>query len=249
MNLLCRLRFAVAGAACLWAIALGAAPGDEPAAKASKAPRPAHPALTAVTEVAGLPRVLLLGDSISMGYTLPVRRRLEGVANVHRPLENCGDTARGIERIERWLGEGRWAVIHFNFGLHDLKFLDAKGTYVDPAKGKQVATPMQYADQLRRLVARLKRAGAQVIFATTTPVPPSSLGRVAGGEAVYNAAATAIMAEEGIPVNDLHRLMAEDRPVWQRPANVHYTDAGYDRMAEAVTASMLNALRTAKPSP
>jgi acyl-CoA thioesterase-1 len=248
MTLSRRLRLAVVWAACLWAIALGAAPADEPAARGGKAPKAPHPAFVAVTEVAGLPRVLLLGDSISIGYTLPVRRRLEGVANVCRPLENCGDTARGIERIERWLGEGRWAVIHFNFGLHDLKFLDAKGTYVDPAKGKQVATPAQYADQLRTLVTRLKRTEAQVIFATTTPVPPGSLGRIAGGEAVYNAAATAIMAEEGIPVNDLHRLMAEDRPVWQRPANVHYTDAGYDRMAEAVTTSMLSALRAAKPN-
>ncbi len=43
------------------------------------------------------PRVLLIGDSISMGYTLGVRARLAGKANVHRPPENCGDTARGVK--------------------------------------------------------------------------------------------------------------------------------------------------------
>ena len=32
-----------------------------------------------------LPRVLLIGDSISIGYTLPVRELLDGRANLHRP--------------------------------------------------------------------------------------------------------------------------------------------------------------------
>ncbi|MGC9318533.1 MAG: SGNH/GDSL hydrolase family protein, partial [Armatimonadota bacterium] len=63
-----------------------------------------------------LPRVLLIGDSISVGYTLPVRSILEGTANVHRIPENGGPTARGLERIEDWLGDERWDVIHFNWG-------------------------------------------------------------------------------------------------------------------------------------
>lgn len=101
--------------------------------KTGKAPvKPQNPALVQVEEVAGLPRVLLIGDSISMGYTLEVRERLKGVANVHRPPQNCGDSATGLKQLDRWLGTGTWDVIHFNFGLHDLKYLDAQGKYVSP---------------------------------------------------------------------------------------------------------------------
>ena len=90
-------------------------------AKAKRAP---DPSLAAITDEPGLPRVLLIGDSISMGYTIPGARGLAGKANLHRPPQNCGPTIFGIERLESWLGSGHWDVIHFNFGLHDLR-LDA----------------------------------------------------------------------------------------------------------------------------
>ena len=92
-----------------------------------------------ITDQPGLPRVLLIGDSISMGYTLSVRAHLQGRANVHHPPENCGDTGRGLRQVDPWLGSGRWDVIHFSFGLHDLKYLNAQGKYVPPEQGRQVA--------------------------------------------------------------------------------------------------------------
>src|SRR5882757_3092673 len=79
------------------------------------------PSLAPIEDVAGLPRVLLIGDSISMGYTLPVRELLAGKANVHRVPENGGSTRTGLEKLDAWLGKGKWDVIHFNWGLHDLK--------------------------------------------------------------------------------------------------------------------------------
>lgn len=70
-----------------------------------------------------LPRVLLIGDSVSRGYTQAVRKALAGRANVHRAPANCGPTASGIKNIDAWLasapGGGKWDVIHFNFGIHD----------------------------------------------------------------------------------------------------------------------------------
>lgn len=80
-----------------------------------------EPALREMADTPGLPRVLLVGDSISMGYTEPVRKLLEDKANVHRILENGGPTSHGVENIDKWLGSGHWNVIHFNFGLHDLR--------------------------------------------------------------------------------------------------------------------------------
>lgn len=66
-----------------------------------------------------LPRVLIIGDSISMGYTLPVRALLKGRANVHRIPENGNSSTVGLRRLSEWLGEGEWDVIHLNWGLHD----------------------------------------------------------------------------------------------------------------------------------
>src|SRR5436309_269245 len=79
------------------------------------------PVLAPIQDKEGLPRVLLIGDSISMGYTLPVRKLLDGKANVHRIPENGGPTTTGLAQIDRWLGDGKWDVIHFNWGLHDIK--------------------------------------------------------------------------------------------------------------------------------
>src|SRR5438477_12105372 len=67
----------------------------------------ANPAFAPVQDVAGLPRVLIIGDSISIGYQVPLREALKGKANVHRPATNCGPTTRGVEQIEQWLGDNK----------------------------------------------------------------------------------------------------------------------------------------------
>ncbi|WP_157693914.1 SGNH/GDSL hydrolase family protein [Opitutus sp. GAS368] len=197
-----------------------------------------RPALADVPDRAGLPRVLLIGDSISIGYTLPVRARLAGRANVHRPGENAGPTVLGIERLDAWLGAGPWAVIHFNFGLHDLKYLDEQGNYVSPARSRPVATPEQYANNLRVIVARLRRTGARLIFATTTPVPAGTLGRLEGGEQAYNAVALQVMRENGVAVDDLGAYARAHQKEIQLAHNVHYTSAGYEALADLVAASI-----------
>jgi lysophospholipase L1-like esterase len=205
-----------------------------------------EPALTAVKDIMGLPRVLLIGDSIAMGYLLPVREALRGRASVHGPPENCGDTGRGLRRLEAWLGADRWNVIHFNFGLHDLKYLDAQGNYVAPAQGKVVSTPPQYEANLRELVGRLKRTGATLIYATTTPVPSGTLARLEHDEVAYNAVARSVMNDSGVMIDDLHALVAAQPIALQRPKDVHFTEAGYRRLGEAVTASVAAVLPSAR---
>ncbi len=234
-------------------------PNLEPAAGTAAPPRPSDPALVEVVDQPNLPRVLLVGDSISIGYTLLVRQMLQGRANVHRPPENCGATERGLARLERWLGSSQWAVIHFNFGLHDLKYLDEKGAYVSPDRGKQVARLPDYEKHLREIVARLQKTGARLIFATTTPVPPGTLGRVAGDEVAYNEVALRVMRETGVKVDDLGGFVEErqrllpPRPVSEKPShgtvpprpgevqlpfNVHFTPEGYQELAAMVAASV-----------
>ena len=76
-----------------------------------------------------LPNVLLIGDSISMSYTVDVREKLAGIANVYRAPDNCRSTRQTLDKIETYLGHRQWDVIHFNWGIHDLTHLD-----VSPAK-------------------------------------------------------------------------------------------------------------------
>jgi acyl-CoA thioesterase-1 len=246
----------------------GFAQNLEPAAGAKAPAKPVDPSLVEVADVPGLPRVLLIGDSISMGYTLDVRAKLKDHANVHHPAENCGPTERGLARLDKWLGTNRWDVIHFNFGLHDLKYLDAQGQYVAPEKGKQVAPPEVYRKNLRELALRLQKTGAGLVFATTTPVPPGTLGRIAGDERPYNEVAVSVMKELGIPVDDLggyvetQQLKLPPRPASelppkgkhaearpgeiQQPFNVHFTPEGYDQLANLVVASIEKVLPPAK---
>ncbi len=164
----------------------------------------------AFTPDPALPDVLILGDSISIGYTLLVRAELRGIANVHRPMNpnskgaaNCADTATGVAKLDSWLADRHWRVIHFNFGLHDLKYLDGKGAYVTPDKGTQVASLAVYEANLRTIVARLKATGASLVWGSTTPVPDGSPGRVKGDEVAYNAVAKTVMEENGVAIDDL----------------------------------------------
>src|SRR5690349_3471397 len=131
------------------AFVVAAAPAQTTKPAATKPAAP-NPALVPVKDDPALPRVLLIGDSISIGYTVPVRDALKGKANVHRPATNCGPTERGLANLEKWLGDGKWDVIHFNFGLHDLKYVDDAGKNTAPDKGHQLAAPEQYEKNLEQ---------------------------------------------------------------------------------------------------
>jgi acyl-CoA thioesterase-1 len=209
---------------------------------AARAPARPNPVFAKIVDDPGLPRVLLIGDSISMGYTLPVRERLQGRANVHRIPTNGGPTTRGLEAINAWLGDGKWDAIHFNWGLHDLKYVNDAGQLADVETGRPQVPLEQYEQNLRRLVARLQQTGARLIWCTTTPVPEGSAGRRAGDEAKYNESAAKVMAELGVTVNDLCAFAQERLADIQRPANVHFTPRGSDALAGQVADSILKAL-------
>lgn len=218
-------------------------------ANAARKKRPTQPALVQVEEQAGLPRVLLIGDSISIGYTLPVRELLKGRANVIRPLTNCGPTTRGVASIDEWLGDGHWDVIHFNFGLHDMVFFAADGkTRAEPtAKGARHQVSVEdYEANLRKLVDRLKQTKAKLIWCTTTPVPEGSGGRIADEAVLYNQIAAKVMEEHGIAVDDLHAFALTRLKDIQQPKNVHFTPEGSKVLAGEVVRSIEAALAAQK---
>jgi lysophospholipase L1-like esterase len=197
---------------------------------------PPDPVYAPITEQPGLPRVLIIGDSISVGYTLPVRKLLAGEANVLRIPTNAGTSGNGVFQMDAWLGKQKWDVVHFNFGLHDLKRL---------SDGEPQVPIAMYERYLRLFVKRLKATGAKLIWATTTPVPEGPVAPTRKPEDVgaYNAAALRVMKENGITIDDLYAFALPRLKEIQQPVNVHFTNAGSEALAAQVAASIRKALR------
>ena len=193
-----------------------------------------------------LPRVLLIGDSISIEYTPLVAELLQDVAVVERNPGNAQHTGTGVRLIDQWLGDSDWEVIHFNWGLWDF-------TYRSPSKrkfgdlDKIRGTPMipleDYERNLDQLVRRLKRTGATLIWACSTVVPEGEPGRFVGDDLKYNQAAAAVMARHGVRVNDLYALTREFSPsMFRAPADVHFAPQGNRLIAAQVAAEITDAL-------
>lgn len=187
------------------------------------------------------PKVLLLGDSISKGYAPFVQVLLASDAVVSWPRENCHATVDGLANLDRWLGHERWDVIHFNFGLHDLKHM-RNGAPVPPTEGAPNVSLTDYEANLERIVRRLERTGATLVWASTTPVPPGAEWRAHGDAVRYNAVALRVMKRHGIAVDDLYAHVAARLDVLQLPHNVHYTTFGYLVLGRQVAASVRAAL-------
>ena len=195
---------------------------------------------------ASFPNVLILGDSISIGYTPVVKELLSGVANVWRPDANTGDTRRGLENLESWLGDNRWDVIHFNWGLHDLAYRHPESKVrgrLDKVNGS-ISVPLDdYKANLENLVVSLQNTGANLIWASTTYVPEGEPGRVVGDELKYNEAARTIMLRHSVVINDLHTKTSEmAAEFFVKPGDVHYTTEGYSRIATQVVQQIKAAL-------
>ena len=205
------------------------------AADTPKPKRAPNPTTAPIQDVAGLPRVLLIGDSISMGYTLPTRTLLAGKANLHRIPQNGGPTKNGLAHIDKWLGTGKWDVIHFNWGIHDLKFMP---------DGKRQVEAADYENNLRTLVARLKQTGAKLIWASTTPIPEGELNpsRRFGSVQEYNAIAARVMSENGIPIDDLNAHITPQFDRLHNPKDLHYGPEGYQFLAQKVAEEIAKAL-------
>lgn len=194
-------------------------------------------------------RVLLLGDSISIGYTLHVREALGADALVVRPTnakggaENCAGTTKGVEHVDRWLvlEGGDWDVIHFNFGLHDLKRVepDTGKNSNDPEHPHQ-APPERYREQLREITAKLAASHARLVFATTTPVPLGGVKPHRDPEDVarFNAIALEVMGEFEVEVDDLYAFALPRMDALMRPVNVHFTPEGSAALGDEVARSI-----------
>jgi hypothetical protein len=110
-----------------------------------------------------MPKVVLAGDSIRLGYAPLVAKRLAGKAVVVSAEENGGDSGNLLAHLDEWIVREKPDIVHWNAGLHDLKSSRQTRTH-------QVELP-QYAANLGRIVERIrKETSAILIFAATTPI-------------------------------------------------------------------------------
>ena len=186
------------------------------------------------------PNILIIGDSISLGYTPYVRKLLEDEVDIFRIPENGRHTGYGIRKLNEWLSiEKNWEVIHFNWGLWDLKYIEPTN---NNKKGVQRYTVIEYKKNLEYLIKELKKTKAKLIWCNTTPIPDNTTSRVKGDELNYNAAALEIMKKNDIVINDLHSFAFQDINNIQIPNNIHFSNSGYEYLSKKVANEIIKAL-------
>lgn len=186
-------------------------------------------------------RVLLLGDSIRMGYDDYVRDLLQGKAEVYYEAEDnsrfAAYTLWQVKKIFR--DHGDFDVIHWNNGYWDMN--------VEAPIGEAMHPLGEYLHYLGRILEDCRRHGAQVIFATTTPIWEGASPRDPAVQKayknysdewvrLYNDAAKALMAKERVPINDLYALCRQDPQCYKCADLLHLTDEGYRACAAQVAA-------------
>ena len=180
-----------------------------------------------------LPRVLLIGDSISGQYFEGVKKALTGKAYVTR-LGSSKAICLPVyfDEIKLALSQYKYSVIHFNNGLHGWAY-----------------TEEEYGQNLARLVQLLKTSApnAKLIWASTTPLrtgSPKYDGFDAKNDRVLarNKIAADLMAQQNIPMDDLYALMEPHHNLLKD--GTHYKPEGEAILIPQVTQNIEQALET-----
>ena len=196
---------------------------------------------SAIAQERSLPKVVLVGDSIRMGYAPLVAKRLDGKAIVVSAKPNGEDSGNVLRNLDEWIIKEKPDIVHINAGLHDLKLKD---------KSYQVPL-VDYENNLQTILERIQReTAAKIIFATTTPIlDDRHVHRKAGFDRLeadvrrYNIAAVAVMKQAGVPINDLHKVVeSSGKETLMLADGTHYTQEGYEVLAAVVSESILRSL-------
>ncbi|HYO78158.1 MAG TPA: SGNH/GDSL hydrolase family protein [Thermoanaerobaculia bacterium] len=178
--------------------------------------------------------VILLGDSIRMGYQPYAAQELGHAFRVTGPAENCATSRNLLANLDRWAVERGASIIHVNAGLHDLRY--------DPQRDGPVVSMDEYESNVRAILGRLReRTEARLIWATTTPVheklhEEQQLARRRESDvASYNAIATRVADEFAVEIDDLCAAVLAHGPdkLWSQDG-VHFSEAGSRFLGAAV---------------
>lgn len=170
-----------------------------------------------------LPRVLLIGDSITRAYFSAVEANLKGKAYCARIATSkaVGDPALPSE-LTTFLAEAKFDVVHFNIGMHGWDYSED-----------------DYRQYLPELLAAIRKGApnAKLLWASTTPVRKDKLpGPTNDRVLARNRIAREFFEKQGIPVDDLHALMADHSDL--HSDDVHFNPEGSALLAGQVAASI-----------
>ncbi|PZX56850.1 lysophospholipase L1-like esterase [Algoriphagus ratkowskyi] len=194
------------------------------------------------------PAILIIGDSISIGYTPFVKKHFEGKAIITHNPGNAQHTGTGLDKIEEWLGDEDWDIIQFNWGLWDLAYRhpDAKAYgNRDKINGTVTYSVAEYAANLDSLITSIKsKTDAKLIFVTTSYVPGEEAGRITSDVKNYNKAAKLVMKKHGVEVNDIYKKSVK---IHQKYGvgndDVHYTADGYEKLSKLISSYLEKELK------
>jgi hypothetical protein len=179
------------------------------------------------------PRVLLIGDSISRGYYTDVEKHLSGVASVARlATSSCAGDPVLMDEIRLLLRHNKFAVIHFNNGLHGAEYSDA-----------------QYEAGMQEMIKVLhdEAPDAKLIWASTTLVKSGFPAAAERNAKVLsrNTIGLRLATAAGIPADDLNAV-TKNHPEYYAGDNIHYNGNGWSALAAQVTQHIQPLLPPAK---
>jgi len=197
------------------------------------------------------PKILIIGDSISIGYFLYVKDALARKAEVHHNPGNAQHTGTGLEKVEEWIGNKDWDIIQFNWGLWDLCYRHPDSKLYgnrDKERGTLTYTVGEYAANMDSIVTLFKKiSDAKLIFVTSTYVPENEGGRYQKDAIRYNEAALKVMQKHAIEVNDIYEKSAN---IHQKFGigndDVHFTEKGYKKLGKLIIQPLKKELKTLK---
>lgn len=187
-------------------------------------------------KTSNLPEILLIGDSIRIGYCGAVSNALAGKAEVKWPKSNCQNSQNILISLAWWRGlVASPKVVQFNCGHWDAAHWDGDDS--------ALTTVEEYGRNVRKIIHRIRRywPEAKIVFATTTPMNPNGeLGRnVRTTEAIrlYNAEGVKVAKSEGVEVNDLFAT-TEKWPASDYADYCHFNEAAAKRLGEIVASRL-----------
>ena len=194
-------------------------------------------------------KILIIGDSISIGYTPFVEQQLSNKATVFHNPGNAQHTGTGLVKIEEWLAGQQWDIIQFNWGLWDLCYRHPDSKFYgnrDKEKGTITFSVEEYASNLDTLVSIMKtQTTAQLIFVTTTYVPENEVGRFKEDVSKYNQVAKTVMQKHNITVNDLYESSISTHKKFGKGSDdVHYSKKGYKKLGKYISRFLKKELKS-----
>jgi len=189
-----------------------------------------------------MPKLLIVGDSISMGYTETVAAELGGAADVVHSPGNGGDSSNAVANIDQWLADAKPHLVVLNCGLHDVK---------RERDGDHCQVPLMfYKTILPAVIEKVRAAGCRCVWVSTTPViekrhrAAKSFDRLNKDIDDYNKAARAIARKAGLPIINLNKAARNlDLETALTGDGVHFTPEAYEALGKKVAARLREMLQ------